>query len=450
MKIAIFDEQATSVTHEGRGEAKFSWQELDADRGDRPLEIAENLTVVSQPQFDESAESSNAAPRPDPAAQQDVRALRRGRDRIQWFAEFLQTPELNPGGVAVRETRGDDSVVFLPQVNVGGATDFALLRRTKKLLKKVSEYDRVTFVLGSCLFSARSVRAHLENGSRLDTPVLDVRPEPRHVIREIRSDPRPNLYEVQVGTMVARMAAALASVLSTGIPVDMVVQVPRVQYYLQLFDLYAQETLTREALEHWMGLVDGRHELQGGAIEAYLRRYLAANDVHTPHIHVSNFLADLVPLIHSKIAHGGRIESAEAVDYLAGTNPFWRVVAESKMPSSLREVANTSYTVEYLDLGAARRAGEKRLLIVVEDVSEHRIFTAADGLARKADLDFSSCAVYPMGRVLTPWNGRLMSAYYRDPGHVLVDQDGIQYTPEEIVDAVYPVRDEVPFGDGTG
>ncbi|MET7290366.1 hypothetical protein [Streptomyces sp. NPDC005573] len=398
-------------------------------------------------EFYEPTGSFDTALRPAPAVQKENRVLKRGCDRIQWFAEFLQTTELSPGGVAVREVRGDGSVAFLPQVNVGGTADFALLRRTKNLLKKISEYDRVTFVLGSCLFSARSVRAHLENGSRLDTPVLDVRPDPRHVIHELRSDRRRSLYEVQAGTMVARMAAALASVLPAGIPMDMVVQVPRVQYYLQLFDLYAQGTLTREALEHWTGLVDARHELQSGAIEACLKKYLAANEVHAPNIRVSDFLADLVPLIHSKIAHGGRIEPAEAVDFLAGANVFWRMVAGSQMPSSLREVANTSYAVEYLDLSAARQSGEKSLLIVVEHVSEHRIFTAADGLARKAGLDFNSCAVYPMERVLTPWNGRLMSAYYRDPGHVLVNQDGIKYTPEEIVDAVYPIRDVVPLGD---
>lgn len=438
-KVAIFDEQTTSVMHEDGSEARFSWQDLGADRRDRPLENAENLTVVGLPEFDEAAERPKAAHRPDPVAHQDARPLRRSRDRIRWFAEFLETAEVNPGGDVIRETRGDGSAVFLPQVTVGGTTDFALLRRGANLLKKVSEYDRVTLVLGSCLFSARSVHAHLENGSRLDAPILDVQPDPRHVIHEIRSDPRLNLYEIQMGTLLAGMTAALVSVLPTAIPVDVVIQVPRVQYYLHLFPWYAQGTLTRQALEQWMFLVDERHELLCSVFKTHLRRYLAANEVHTsPTISASDFLSVLMPLIESKTNHGGTLDPVETVDHLAGMDPLWRPVAASKKPLSLRDVANTSYAVEYLHLGTAQQAGEKRLLISVEDLSEHKIFTSAADLARKADLDYHSCGFYPMERVITPWNGRLMSAYYRDPGHVLLDQDGIRYTPEEIVGAAYP------------
>lgn len=345
-------------------------------------------------------------------------------------------------------------------------TQFFNLRSSNlKAKDKLTEFSSVNILSGICLFSQEHLGyLHGESAPTPDssetTPI-----EPSDDLVPLPVDQRPTLYEIESLVRLPNAIADIVSILPATIDTTITLDVPRVQYYAFLLDLYAGGRCSREHIKSWLEVIDRRHNqiakvFERAVQDALRRRGVSRGNVR---IELSTGLEEVIPYIRGTIEQGNSPSVENLLRELLKLDPLFREYYEhlpqlQHPPQNLVDLCFTSYTYQVLrpvfqrvhenksseiDAPKAHR-GNRQLLINIDNAAEWRIYSQAEKMLKGYQKRYSSIinplllGIFPSELIFTAENTGRTSLYLRNVGQYICDESERRIvSPSDIVKKVY-------------
>lgn len=221
-------------------------------------------------------------------------------------------------------------------------------------LPNLTERDRLTVISGPCLFSGSSVVAIDSDGGAHYInypPAIDAIGSP---IVKIRTDPGIQPYEADAILRISGLIGELNNTKETSVALN----VPRLEYYCYVLDLYSRGLIDREAIEQWFADVDLRAQSMEGMITKRLPRNVRTDTV--------NPLDAAEEVIRDGIAQGNRYLFPSVYDRLSQSDKIWRQAIKRAKPSGFMDLSRLSYPVAHL----LKAQDRDSMVVVVENPEE--------------------------------------------------------------------------------
>jgi hypothetical protein len=367
------------------------------------------------------------APGAEIAGDDLYRVLRKAEQVSSLLNSELATP-----GVALCESiatkSGRISVPYVP-VRLGGRIGETFIDTSPRLPSSLSQFSSVSVTSGPCLFSTGTLKATGIDGG--DISILQ-RDEPiPSKITSIEVDPELSLYEWDTITRLTFLIEGLSQAIGHW-PIQVTLDVPRIQYYFYLLDANYQGLIDAETLFRWFELVDQRHESVCQSMEARLGglRVKRAEAMR----HVEETLTQSV--------RGGEILRVKTVsDLLASADPLWRSLLDLERPGQYNQILNLSYVYEQLQAGSGLGRGAS-LGVAIEHANERKTFRFSRKLAgrlaaKDGDFGWSMIGLYSKSRIFSAGDSMDMHLYLNDPGREFTDDSGRRLGVPELIDELY-------------
>lgn len=419
--------------HEPEASSTFSWVRApDADQwyGSHPFVASDRVPHISVT----AAEDASA-----------LRALSRALDQATSLSRYLSVPAVsNPPEVMHFATGGQPSGPMMTNITLHGHTAFVAFRGLRGLRSAGPASRRLTIATGLCLFSGSSLWSSDADGMRL--PFAEVLGEASSLpdkVRRIEHDPLLSLYELESVESLSRMIAAVINSLPAGATSTVLMQVPRVEYYLYIVDAMRAGLLAPSVVQQWLELVDERHRMVAGRFTARLQELVSADQ--TLNVLMSPGLEPHEELVRSLLAEDALADQQRVVEVLlhalGAHSEAWRTAISIKRPRSVWDIIRLGYPLDMCSLiGSSTSVGT---FMLIDNPREMKMFTELERLAREFGLERSGVTLtglFPLGRTLILRNRRVASSYHRDPGQRLFDHDHALHTPESLLEILYPER----------
>jgi len=322
------------------------------------------------------------------------------------------------------DRQGTKSIAIFPALELFGNRYYTFA--TSKYLTDLSfrNLQHVRLRTGSCLFSNQAAR-YVEHDEHLGSSVvLPMDKLPDNPVCDIRIDDNLTLYEfetaLRLGTMIGDVINSLPQATSSQIILD----VPRVQYYLYPLDLYVQGRISSALMMKWFAAVDRRSE----RVKKLLRERISNRVAVERRIIFSEatMLDGLEPYLRREIEHNSKTITVEAcISVLRQTaNPILDLILDRKRTRSFRDLSHASYIAQMLDTGLNNNSNE--MGIDIENHIERRVFSYVDDFASKIrkmhpQKSFALLGLYPRERLFTTDDTWRPSLYRFDPGRYAFD-----------------------------
>jgi hypothetical protein len=379
------------------------------------------------------------------------RPVARSVRRVRSLAPFLGTDRLHVGdGVfcEVLEPPSANVSVFAP-VSLGSRGYHVLMMGGDSLPKTVTSFGAVNFVTGWCLFSNRAARLRSDRGSfsclTPNAPPVDA------PVGSIESSWELTLYELESALRLPWLTADMIALLPLEMPVTVTIDVPRVQYYLYLFDAFQRGFVAPELMLFWFDLVDERNSRVCDLLERELAA--ALSDVlpsRSVRVRRADGMGHLEPWIRDAVETRTPPEVAAIAGLLSADDALWSLAIGKTSPASYRDLINLSYVVEQLRGGTNCGSERPPLGIAIDNPSERRACARARAIAREVRGEggngrgMSLLGLHPLERAFTSEATGPSDLYYNDPGHAFVDPGGCRYGTAELLATLYPDRSTPP------
>ncbi|RZQ64600.1 hypothetical protein [Amycolatopsis suaedae] len=377
-----------------------------------------------------------------PGGGQVRRPVSRAARRVEGVATFFGTDQLAKGDRALSVRTGHRSEDVFVEARFPRGRHHVHLRGAKNLPRSLAGVNAVSIHSGICLFSENTLRFWDENGG--SPPLL------RHLTRwpeavrlsRITVDDEFSLYEYLTAAHLPHTIAEVAATLPASLPLTVVVEVPRVQYYGYLLDAVQRGLVDRELALNWFDLVDARHNRVAQLFRRNVWAELAAVGcadrarVFCP----SPGLDLLADHIRRSVAGGTPVRHENLLDLLAGSgDPAWNLLLRLEPPATYPQLNDASYIVEVLRGARARDNLVRGLSIVVDSYEE---FPRREHAQRVLDVlsegALPALGIYSAERLLTADSrGRLDTPYLNGPGRHVVDEAGNVVDLFTLVDQLY-------------
>lgn len=337
------------------------------------------------------------------------------------------------------EVRGSSKLYVraFPRLNISGAPPmFVFPRAGNHSPLHIADQSRVSFVVAVCLFGAWSVL--LRDRHQGITRPMPITSEPfAERVDAIEAEDRFSLYELETTARLTRLTAAIGQRMPAGMPIEVVMQVPRQQYYMYLLDAWEQGLVPTSVFCRWLRLVDQRHARVCSLLRQQLRQRLSGPMM----IRVADSLEEIGSALTDWAAGGRPVSLAWCLARLADRRPLWRRVLEFHHPRTWSQLWRLSYVVEQLSAGRLDEPNDRTLMVAIQDPAEELTFEAADRIASQIrgayPGSYSSCGLYPLERVIATENAQRISLYRGSPPRDLVDDRDKPWTPRQIVNDIY-------------
>lgn len=249
----------------------------------------------------------------------------------------------------------------------------------------------VTVVTGSCLLPYSTVRWYTADG---DTVPHRNAFEAGAPLVGVVADECLSLYEAETVLRLSRVITRL------GLAHQVVLDVPREQYYLTMAAIRARREVSAEAAAAWCELVDRRHRLLVNAFRMAL-------GVDAP---VALALSGVGELLRESTVTAAPLDLRSVHEILRGPEPVWRLLGP---PADLHDLQILSYIATLL-----ARPGQATLM--VDSPSERKLVRRA----REFSPDAPLAALFTLEHFRVAGRGPFHNLYYGDIGRVFHDEAG--------------------------
>lgn len=351
-----------------------------------------------------------------------------------------------------------------------GDTQFLNLRSSNlKAKDKIEEFSSVNILSGICLFSQEHLGyLHGESASapnKSETTPID----PLDHLVPLPLDQRPTLYEIESLVRLPNNIADIVSTLPAELDATITLDVPRVQYYAFLLDLYAGGRCSREHIKSWLEIIDRRHDQIAEVFERAVQDALQRRGVDRDNVRIelSTGLEEVIPYIQETINRGNSPSVEDLLQKLLELDPLFREYYEN-LPQpqpplrNLVDLCLTSYTYQVLRPvfqrvhenrapgsgfdGQAKSPVGRQLLINIDNVAEWRIYSEAEKMLKGYQIKHSSVinplllGIFPIELIFTARNTGRTSLYLKNIGQYIYDKmEGKAVGPSGIVEKVYGI-----------
>ncbi|MEV7187763.1 hypothetical protein [Kitasatospora sp. NPDC093102] len=291
-------------------------------------------------------------------------------------------------------------------------------------------------VFGSCLFSGRSLRLSSPSGPVL--PFLHGDAPAGAPVGRVEWDGRLSLYEQDT---VARLSSAVAQVvraLGHGRRIRLVLDLPRTQYLLKLWEWHEAGALTDRTFRALSLVVDERTDLLHDHVLCRLRAFLPPDRQElVGGLARADELGAVMPATEHPAPGTRPATVAELTGLLGRHDPGWDLATRVSPPRSLLDVVRMSYLT-----GIVREVLDgPGPVVLVDDPKESGLLVRSRRI-----LDHATAAghrpadrlggFFALSRLLTV-GGRHGSSYFLDPGHGFLLPDGEELDTEHLVARAY-------------
>ncbi len=267
--------------------------------------------------------------------------------------------------------------------------------------------DEISIVSGPCLFGGRSVIATQADGRKVY--VTDPEQAISGPVERLRALGRFSTYEVEY---IYRMGSFIARYSSESLNVKKIhLNIPRFEYYLYVMPAYNAGQLAGEDVLDWFDRVDKR----SAAVKAEIARVVRSE---APQCNAE--FEDLMPLrrlgdeIRNSVCEGKKMDGGSMLNVLRqdrSTGTFWQKLLPFQ--SEPKDIAYASYVIAELIAASVDISGEKKLVAIMENPEEERIFRRLkDELCKFSSMRLSrTCGIYPQRNFI---NARNMAEASKD------------------------------------
>ncbi|MEU9841108.1 hypothetical protein AB0C69_17975 [Actinomadura sp. NPDC048032] len=324
----------------------------------------------------------------------------------------------------------------------------------------LSEIDKVVIKSGPCLVSGRGLTLHTADGPFelvLSKATTDELASDVHGFEWTQG---PTLYEIE---STARQASAIGlivlSLLSAnpGLEIEIVLNIPNTGYDLYFLPGARKGHIPNGLYLDLISLWDGRTSVVEGLFRENLVNVLRGETSaeQRSRLKVLPYEEDLDivrNLLREELESGRRVPALETLfdEQIRHGDETWRAMGSTGRPGDVHAGASWGYVHAVLKHSMSKDpAGERVLLIGVENASEGRIKAEADKMAKAIvgggselsaaypGLTFDNVTIHPYEGIHAETEGdpgsgaRLTALYYNDPGMLGVMPDGQQiYIPD--------------------
>ena len=293
-----------------------------------------------------------------------------------------------------------------------------------------SNLAAVQFVTGACLFSNRALTAVADDDSVVD--LLHPGREIRRRLVSIDAQPELSFYELESCARQARLICDLAQGWPGLSEFRVTIDVPREQYYCYLLKGLADGLVDRDLMMHWVVLVDARFDQVVAQMGDELLEWSRRAGLPVPKINLATGFEGLRESLVAAITDEHEPELDTLTRQLAARSETWGRVSRMDPPTTLRELINLSYAVDYV-----RAQGGDTVLVAVEDRSEYRIIEAAEDLSLRLrpGEPVPMVGLYALEQAFIAGHDN-WSLYLNDPGTHFRDH-GHRLTARELVKKIH-------------
>ncbi|MFJ8229732.1 hypothetical protein ACIQ9E_07190 [Streptomyces sp. NPDC094448] len=295
---------------------------------------------------------------------------------------------------------------------------------------------RTVVAFGSCLFSGRSLRLSGVFGEPL--PFLRSAFRPTGRVVRTGYETGPSLYELDNAKRLSDTVARVVRLLGPGHRVRLVLDLPRTQYLLRLWNWWEEGAIGDRELRRLSALVEERTAL---VEELFVRCLTTSLGPGRRELVAAMTRADecgaILPAT-GRPAPGKRPPSvSELLKILTRDHAGWELATRLAPPGDLVGLVRMSHLT-----GALRTAlQEDEQMIMVDDPAESGLGARAHRLLISCGADVAAAAdrlggLYPLSRLLVA-GGRHGESYFTDPGGCFALPDGRRLTAEELVSWAY-------------
>ncbi len=338
-------------------------------------------------------------------------------------------------------SRAEKHITAFVAQQFGNNQHFVLTRGTKHSAAIFDNVAAVRFVTGLCLFSDSNLTAIASDGNA--TNILNARHAITRKIVDIISGPELSLYEIESSVRLSKNIADIAKFLPSDISIAITLDVPRVQYYCYLIDAYEKNYVERDLLMRWFELVDQRHSMVAAFMRCQIGKWFLSNRLPKPDIDIGSGLDAVSDSIRVGITNGRVPTPAELALLLAKNNDIWLAAEQVSESKTFEDIIYRSYCIEQSRsvIDPKNEVVSKILTIAVDNREEQRIYERSHGLIKQlrvaGSLQVSPLiGFYPLEPIFVA-NVPRFALYYGDLGKCFVDETGSEYTPSELVSAIY-------------
>ncbi|WP_447034707.1 hypothetical protein [Streptomyces sp. DSM 118878] len=369
------------------------------------------------------------------------RASARVLHRIGELGRCLGTAQPMAGQGALSIDMGAGTTVIFAEARLGPQRHFLHLMGAKHLPAETP--GEINLVSGPCVFGSGTLWGRSDNGARVDLLHAQSTPFPCP-LAAIEETPGPSLYEYESVLRRVRLIADVAAALPRTVPLNITIDIPRVQYYLYLLDAYCGGLVSAELALEWFRMVDARHALAAGLFRDRLRSELAAIDRQDVLVRESSALGELAPHLRKAVRRGA-IPCADDLTAVlaAGGDPVWKLLLDLDPPKEVADFGPASYVVEELRAANIHEDSAPSMGIAVENQTEWKVFERSRGILREMTADRASVpgqllGVYPSERLLNiDPHGRWVYPYFLETGRHALDEDGNTVDLFTVIDELY-------------
>ncbi|CAM3513526.1 hypothetical protein KIPE111705_11920 [Kibdelosporangium persicum] len=371
------------------------------------------------------------------------RPVSRAARRVAGVATFFGTDLLTRGdrALSVQTSSYLTEDVFV-EARFPRGVHYVHLRGAKNLPRSLAGVEAVSIHSGICLFSDKTLKFWDENGN--SPPLLQhlTQRPPTCRLTHITMDDDFSLYEYLTAAHLSRTIADVAATLPMTLPLTIVVEVPRVQYYGYLLDAFQRDLVDGELALKWFDLVDARHNRVSQLFQQRLWAELAAVgcEDRARVLCPSPGLDLLAEHIRMSVSNRRSTRHEDLLDMLSRSgDPAWNLLLQVESPSTSTQLNDASYIVEVLRGARVRQQTGSGLSIVVDSYEEFpRREHAQRVLDKLGNGPPPALGIYSAERLLTvDTQGRLATPYLNDPGRYAVDEAGNMIDLFTLVDHLY-------------
>ncbi|MFG1943351.1 hypothetical protein [Nonomuraea sp. NPDC048826] len=371
------------------------------------------------------------------------RAVMRAARRQERLFAYLGNADMPMEDVLCeRDARpGHETVTAYGGLRLPGVAHHVLIGGGPPRDGSVADLHEITFVSGGCHFSARTARVITESGRSLPVTGLRRGRVGEQIVR-LRLDHELTVSEVDTAARLPAMGAGVLSRIPPGVPVRVLLDVPRAATALILLEAAQRGELSPRLLLQWCEAVDARHPALVRLHAEHWRAGLGLG-ARPMRVEVSAEL-DVVGAYLRHVLSCGRVPTTdELVDVVTARDRFWRALVRIAPPATPVDLAELSYLAAQLR-AAASTADAPRLAIAVENVHEMKIQRRSGLLARSLRTElpgtrFPLVGVYPLSRIwVRGTDGAIrLNLHTHDPGRWAVDEHGNTIDLIRLADHLY-------------
>lgn len=352
---------------------------------------------------------------------------------------FIKSQQLTIGESILLEeipTKNNNmNQTVFPLLRIQNHPYFTFMQGIKKIPDSIATFSQINIVSGCCLYGLHSVYAINENGNKVYILSQHETEENTPFIR-FQDEPFPSFYEMESIVRLTQFIADFVSVLPTHISIQLIFDIPRVQYYLNLIGLLEKERISFPLFQQWINLVDERYHNVKKTIRSTMFALLKFKKIDPiPTITFTDGLNSIRKLIVDAIESREIPALAMLINHLCMQHEWWQAVCQVSPPSSYHMLSNMSYSIELLQYGLQKK-NPTTYLFEVDNPSERKIYRLAKRYAQKLKYHFPASSFYPLEMIFN--NNGHTNLYFQQIPTKIMDHTKNVISPFDLLQKLYP------------